>query len=160
MVLDVREIFSTRRAKAKLGTPARLELEMPYHELAARFQALARVVDTVTVEQGWLSWNTQGFADIAIHRVGDADWMALYWVRSNWHYTDTQLRRVCKAAGSEMPEEFKKARAHGLLIYRKGALSIYPELHREQVEDAFMDNIFLPTREAFMAWLAEYTEEA
>ena len=155
VVLDVREILSTRREKAKLGTPARLELDMPYHELVARFLALAKVDDMVTVEQGWLSWKTQSFADISIRRVGESDWMALYWVRSNWHYTDTQLRRVCKSAAQEMPEEFKKAEAHGLLIYSKGVLSIYPEPHRKQVEDAFMDNIFLPTREAFMTWLVE-----
>lgn len=159
MALDVREILSTRREREKLGTPARLELDMPYHELVARFLALAKVDDMVTVEQGWLSWKTQSFADISIRRVGESDWMALYWVRSNWHYTDTQLRRVCKSAAQEMPEEFKKAKAHGLLIYSKGMLSIYPEPHRKQVEDAFMDNIFLPTREAFMTWLAEYTEE-
>lgn len=160
VVLDVREILSTRREREKLGTPARLELEMPYHELAARFQILAaKLEDSVSVEQGWLSWNTQAFADIAIRRVGESDWMALYWVRTNWHYTDTQLSRVCKSAAQEMPEEFKKAKAHGLLIYSKGVLSIYPETHRKQVEDAFMDNIFAPTREAFMAWLAETAAE-
>jgi len=159
VVLDVREILSTRREREKLGTPARLELDMPYHELVARFLALAKVDDLVTVEQGWLSWKTQSFADISIRRMGESDWMALYWVRSNWHYTDTQLRRVCKAAAQEMPEEFKKSKAHGLLIYSKGVLSIYPEPHRKQVEDAFMDNIFLPTRETFMTWLAEYADE-
>lgn len=160
VALDLREILSTRRARAKLGTPARVELEMPYHELAARFQALARVDENAFAEPGWLAWNTQAFAVIRIRHEGESDWMALYWIRSNWHYTDTQLRQVCKSAGHELPAGFKKSKAHGLIIYSKGVLSVYPEPHKEQVQDAFMDNIFLPTREAFMAWLAEYGEDA
>lgn len=160
LVQDIRAMVSARREKARLGVPARVSLEMPYHELAARFQTLAKVDEQHTcVNLGCLSWTSQSFADIFIRRTGNEEWMALYWVRSDWHYTDTQLRRICKAAASEMPEEFKKAKAHGLIIYSKGELSIYPEPHLKQVEDAFMDNIFLPTREAFTAWLAEYTEE-
>lgn len=159
VALDLREILSTRKAKAKIGTPARLELEMPYHELAARFQALAGVDEHAFAEPGWLVWDTQAFAAIRIRHESESDWMALYWIRSNWHYTDTQLRRVCKVAAQEMPEEFRTAKAHGLIIYCKGVLSIYPEPHKEQVQDAFMDNIFLPTREAFTAWLAKYGEE-
>lgn len=158
--LDMREILSIRKARAKMGNPARIMLEMPYHELAARFQALARVDELTFVERDCLSWNSQSFAIIRIRRESETDWMALYWVRANWHYTDTQLRQVCKSAGQELPAEFKKSKAHGLIIYSKGVFSIYPEPHKEQVQDAFMDNIFLPTREAFMAWLTEYGEEA
>lgn len=159
LVRDVREMLSTRREKARLGVPARVRLEMPYHELAARFHALAGVDELAGVYLGCLSWKSQSFGDILIRRTENEEWTALYWVRSNWHYTDTQLSRVYKAAAQELPEEFKKKKAHGLIIYRKGELSIYPEPHRKQVEDAFMDNIFLPTREEFSAWLAEYTEE-
>lgn len=159
LVRDVREMLSARREKARLGVPARVRLEMPYHELAARFHALAGVDELAGVYLGCLSWKSQSFGDILIRRTENEEWMALYWVRSDWHYTDTQLRQICKAAAPEMPEEFKKAKAHGLIIYSKGELSIYPEAHRKQVEDAFMDNIFLPTREEFTAWLAEYAEE-
>lgn len=157
---DVREILSTRKARTKLGTPARITLEMPYHELAARFLALAKVDENAFVERDWLSWDSQSFAAIRIRRGGESEWMALYWGRANWHYTDTQLRQVCKSAGQELPTEFKKSKAHGLIIYSKGVFFIYPEPYKEQVQDAFMDNIFLPTREAFMAWLTEYGDEA
>lgn len=156
---DIAELLSARKEKVKLGKPAKVELVLPYHELAARFQALAKVDAQAWVQPGYLAWNSQSFGEIRIRRLNDTEWMAIYWVRSTWHYTDAQMRQVCRTAALDMPEDFRKMKAHGLMVYNKGVLSIYPESHRKMVEEAFVDNILLPNRDAFKAWLADYGED-
>lgn len=123
--LDIR---AARRELAKLGTPARLELQMPYYELAARFQALIRVDEGVQVSEGYLSWAAPEYGRICISREGESDWKALYWLNDN--------------------------ATHGLALYHRGTLAVYPASAQALFETPFMKSILLPTREEFNAWLS------
>jgi hypothetical protein len=121
-------IRAARRELAKLGTPARLELQMPYYELAARFQALIRVDEGVQVSVGYLSWAAPEYGRISISREGESDWKALFWLNDN--------------------------ETHGLALYHRGMLAVYPASAQALFETPFMKSILLPTREEFNAWLS------
>ena len=123
--LDIR---AARRELAKLGTPARLELQMPYYELAARFQTLIRVDEGVQVSEGYLSWAAPEYGRICISREGESDWKVLYWLNDN--------------------------ATHGLALYHRGTLAVYPASAQALFETPFMKSILLPTREEFNAWLS------
>ena len=125
--LDIR---AARRELAKLGTPARLELQMPYYELAARFQALIRVDEGVLVSEGYLSWAAPEYGRISISREGESDWKALFWLNDN--------------------------ATHGLALYHRGTLAVYPASAQALFETPFMKSILLPTREEFNAWLSAH----
>ena len=119
---------STRRELAKLGTPARLELQMPYHKLAARFLTMAAAHEGVFVAPGYLTWASPEHGELRITKEEESDWKALYWV--DGHAT------------------------HGLALYHQGTLAVYPASAQALFEDAFLKSILLPTREAFTAWLS------
>ena len=129
--LDIR---AARRELAKLGTPARLELQMPYYELAARFQALIRVDEGVQVSEGYLSWAAPAYGRISIaHGHGDA-WKALFWLND-------------AAAQQEL---------HGLALYRRGELSVYPASAQVRFAEAYLENLLHPSRDAFNQWLSAH----
>ena len=155
---EARMILRSKKEREQWNVPAQVALEMPFAELQARFEKLAGSGEA-TMEPDFLAWNTGAFADIRISKEGDSDWMALFWLRSDWHYTDTQLQRICKKEKLEMPPKFRKMKAHGLAVYRNGSLSVYPAPHKGEFEEAFMDNIFLRSREEFDAWLKDYLDE-
>lgn len=138
---------------------AQVALDMPFPVLAGRFRSLSAGDELAVLEPDFLSWNTGQFASIRISRRNDADWLAIYWVAADWHYTDTQLGRICKAEKVELPAAFKKSKPQGIAIYKAGKLSIYPVPRRQQFEDAFMDSIFLADAAAYDSWLADYLEE-
>ena len=123
---------SQRRELAKLGTPARMKLQLPYHELSARFQALARVDEGVLVSMGYLSWASPESGKITITREGESDWNGLYWIND--------------AGGQGV--------VHGLALYRKGVLAVYPASAQALFETAFMNNILLPQGKDFRTCLS------
>lgn len=151
-------ILRSKKEREQWNVAAQVELELPFAELETRFQKLAGSGEAV-VEPDYLSWNTGAFADIRISKVDESDWLALFWLRSDWHYNDTQLTRICKKEKLELPPSFRKMRAHGLAVYQKGTLSLYPAPHLGAFEDAFMDNIFLRSHDEFDAWLKDYLDE-
>ena len=129
--LDIR---AARRELAKLGTPARLELQMPYHEIFSRVQALARVDAGVLVSPGYCSWKSPAYGRISIaHGDGD-EWKALFWLND-------------AAAQQEL---------HGLALYRRGELSVYPASAQVRFEEAYMENLLHPSRDAFNQWLSAH----
>lgn len=147
-----------RQQKQGWNKAAHLQAELPFGLLAANFRELDKKTDEVVVEPAYLSWDSGAAADIRIEKVGETDWVGLFWVRSLWHYTDTQLAKICQGEGISLPAGFKKMQAHGLVVYRQGRLSIYPATQKEQFEDAFCTTLLQPA-EGFRQWLTEYTEE-
>lgn len=154
-----RVIIRSRKEREQWNKAELLELDMPFPVLAERFRKLAAGDELAVAEPGFLSWNTGQFASIRISRLGDSDWLAIYWLQADWHYTDTQLGRICKAEKVELPAEFKKSKPQGIAVCRAGSLSIYPVPRRQEWEAAFMDNIFLPDEEAYNRWLEDYLAE-
>lgn len=144
--------------KQQWNKAASLQAELPFGLLAGNFRELDKKTDEVVVEPSYLSWNSGSAADIRIEKMGETDWVGLFWVRSNWHYTDARLAKICQTEGIDLPAGFRKMQAHGLVVYKQGQLSIYPASHREQFEDAFCTTLLQPA-EGFRQWLAEYTEE-
>ena len=136
-----------------------VETELPFDLLASNFRELDKKTDEVVAEAAYLSWNSGGAGEIRIEKMGDTDWVAIFWLSSLWHYTDTQLATICQREGISLPAGFRKMKAHGLAIYRQGTLSIYPATQKEPFEDAFLTTLLQPA-ECFRQWLAEYTEEA
>ena len=72
--------------------------------------------------------------------------------------TDRQVEGICRRESVEMPSHFRKMQAHGVAVYRQGILSLYPAVHKEQFEDAFLTTV-LQQSAAFKEWLDEYTTE-
>jgi hypothetical protein len=107
-------------------------------------------------EKEYLSWNSGSFEDIRIRKIDAEAWMALFWGRSDWTLTDRQVEGICRRESVEMPSHFRKMQAHGVAVYRQGILSLYPAVHKEQFEDAFLTSVLQP-KDAFNAWLDEYT---
>ena len=156
--MEARGFLRSKKEREQWNVPTQVALEMPFAELQSRFEKLAGCGEA-TVEPDFLAWNTGAFADIQISKVGNSDWMGLFWLRSDWHYTDTQLQRICKKEKLELPPQFRKMKAHGLAVYKNGNLSLYPAPHKGEFEEAFMENIFLRSREKFDAWLKDYLDE-
>lgn len=131
---EVCEILSTRKAIARLGTPARVALEMPYHELAARFMALGKADAGVLLSPGYFSWSVPVHGRISIaHGDGD-EWKALFWL--NDAATQQEL--------------------HGLALYRRGELSVYPASAQAHFAEAYLENLLHPSRDAFNQWLSAH----
>ena len=120
-----------RRALERLGTPAKLPLMLPYGELVARFLALGKVDSTAAVYEDCLSWSLQSTGRILIRKEGDSEWTGLFWQ--------------------------DEAQPHGVLVYKRGELCVYPANAREL---CFLGNIFLPARDEFNAWLRENYKDA
>lgn len=147
-----------RQQKQGWNKAVRMETELPFELLAANFRELEKKTDEVVAEPAYLSWNSGGAVEIRIEKMGDADWVAIFWLSSLWHYTDTQLATICQREGISLPAGFRKMQAHGLAVYRQGSLSLYPATQKEQFEEAFFSTLLQP-EEGFRQWLAEYTEE-
>ena len=156
--MEARGFLRSKKEREQWNVPTQVALEMPYAKLEARFRRLTGS-DEAVVKPDSLSWKTGAFADIQIARVGESDWLALFWLRSAWHYTDTQLMRLCKKEKLELPPSFRKMKPHGLAVCRNGKLTLYPAPHWAAFEDAFMDNILLRTDEEFDSWLKDYLDE-
>lgn len=148
-----------RQQKQGWNKAAHLQAELPFGLLASNFRELDKKTDEVVAEPAYLSWNSGGAGEIRIEKMGNADWVAIFWLSSLWHYTDTQLATISHREGISLPAGFRKMQAHGLAIYRQGTLSIYPATQKEPFEDAFLTTLLQPAA-GFRQWLAEYTEEA
>ncbi|MBQ9830615.1 MAG: hypothetical protein IJO38_09755 [Akkermansia sp.] len=147
-----------RQQKQGWNKAVRVETELPFDHLAANFRELEKKTDEVVAEPAYLSWNSGAAVEIRIEKLDNDGWVAIFWLRSPWHYTDTQLATICRSEGIAIPAGFKKMQAHGLAVYRQGSLSLYPATQKEQFEEAFFSTLLQP-EEGFRQWLAEYTEE-
>ena len=127
-------MLATRRELAELGKPARMALQMPYHEISSRVQALARVDAGVLVSPGYCSWKSPAYGRISIaHGDGDA-WKALFWLND----------------AAEQQE------LHGLALYRRGELSVYPASAQAHFAEVYMENLLHSSRDAFNQWLSAH----
>lgn len=147
-----------RKQKQQWNKAAHLAAELPFDMLAANFRALDKATGEAVEEAAYLSWNSGAAADIRIEKMNEPEWVGIFWLRSDWHYTDTRLDKICQAEGIDLPSGFRKMQAHGMVVYRQGRLSIYPAAQKEQFEDAFCTTLLQPA-EGFRQWMAEYTEE-
>ena len=144
------------KEKKEWSKSARIRTELPFDMLAGNFKALAKATDEAVAEEEYLSWNSGSFGDIRIQKIDTEAWIALFWVQSDWSLTDRQVEGICRRESVEMPSHFRKMQAHGVAVYRQGVLSLYPAVHKEQFEDAFLTSVLQP-KEAFKSWLDEYT---
>lgn len=153
---ELKRSRNASKEKKEWSKVARIRIALPFDELTVNFKALAKATDEAVAEKGYLSWNSGSFGDIRIRKIDAEAWMALFWVRSDWTLTDRQVEGICRRESVEMPSHFRKMQAHGVAVYRQGILSLYPAVHKEQFEDAFLTSVLQP-KDAFNAWLDEYT---
>ena len=153
---ELKRSRNASKEKKEWSKVARIRIALPFDELTVNFKALAKATDEAVAEESYLSWNSGSFGDIRIQQLDAEGWIALFWVRSDWTLTDRQVEGICRRESVEMPSHFRKMQAHGVAVYRQGILSLYPAVHKEQFEDAFLTSVLQP-KDAFNAWLDEYT---
>ena len=153
---ELKRSRNTSKEKKEWSRAARIRTELPFDLLAGNFKALAEATDEAVAEKKYLSWNSGSFGDIRIQQLEGESWIALFWVSSDWSLTDRQVEGICRRESVEMPSHFRKMQAHGVAVYRQGILSLYPAVHKEQFEDAFLTSVLQP-KDAFKSWLDEYT---
>ena len=155
---ELKRSRNASKEKKEWSKVARIRIALPFDELADNFKALAKATDEAVAEKEYLSWNSGSFGDIRIWKIDAEGWIALFWVRSDWTLTDRQVEGICRRESVEMTSHFRKMQAHGVAVYRQGILSLYPAVHKEQFEDAFLTSVLQP-KDAFKSWLDEYTME-
>jgi hypothetical protein len=155
---ELKRSRNASKEKKEWSKVARIRIALPFDELAVNFKELSKTTEEAVAEESYLSWNSGSFGDIRIQQLDAEAWMALFWVRSDWTLTDRQVEGICRRESVEMPSHFRKMQAHGVAVYRQGILSLYPAVHKEQLEDAFLTTV-LQQSAAFKEWLDEYTTE-
>ncbi len=155
---ELKRSRNASKEKKEWSKVARIRIALPFDLLAGNFKALAEATDEAVAEKEYLSWNSGSFGDIRIQQLEGESWIALFWVSSDWSLTDRQVEGICRRESVEMPSHFRKMQAHGVAVYQQGILSLYSAVHKEQFEAAFLTSVLQP-KEAFNAWLDEYTME-
>ena len=155
---EMKRSRNVTKGKKEWSRAARIRTELPFEMLAGNFKALAKATDEAVAEKEYLSWNSGSFGDIRIQKIDTEAWIALFWVRSDWTLTDRQVEGICRRESVEMPAHFRKMQSHGVAVYQQGVLSLYPAVHKEEFEDAFLTTV-LQKSEDFKSWLDEYTAE-
>ena len=155
---ELKRSRNASKQKKEWSKAARIRTALPFDELAVNFKELSKTTEETVAEKSYLSWNSGSFGDIRIQQLDAEAWIALFWVRSDWTLTDRQVEGICRRESVEMPAHFRKMQSHGVAVYQQGVLSLYPAVHKEEFEDAFLTSVLQP-RDAFKPWLEEYTME-
>lgn len=155
---ELKRSRNASKEKKEWSKAARIRTALPFDELAVNFKELSKTTEETVAEKSYLSWNSGSFGDIRIQQLDAEAWIALFWLRSDWALTDRQVEGICRRESVEMPAHFRKMQAHGVAVYRQGILTLYPSVHKEEFEDAFLTSVLQP-RDAFNTWLEEYTME-
>lgn len=150
----------SRRRKASLAeeTAAQAVEGIPYSVVAPHFRELCKYDKLALAEEDFVSWNSEMLATIQLSRMGEDDWICLFWGQNDRCLSDRILLRFCSEHGVELPEHFRRMKPDGIALYREGRLALYPEEERRGFHDAFRSSLLCSDAE-FAEWLKEYTEQ-
>ena len=144
-------------------TPSRVGVihspSLPYSLLRSHFEELAGYDDLayISADKDFLSWNTQEFADVQIIKLDDDEWVSIFRISSKKYLGIIPIKSLLGSRYDDIAHIIRDAQPSGIVLYKKGEMTIYPREYKPIYKDKFMDTLICPEQK-FSRWLKRYTD--
>lgn len=143
-------------------TPSRVGVfytpSLPYSLLKSHFEELSRYDDLayISEDKDFLSWNTQEFADIQIIKIDENEWVSIFRISSRNYLGIFPIKSLLDSRyDDDIVHIIYDSQPSGIIIYKKGKMTIYPREYESIYKDKFM-NTLICSEQKFRHWLRWY----
>ena len=130
---------------------------IPYSLLKSHFEELSGYDDLAYISEdgNFLSWNTQEFADVQIMKIDEDEWVSIFRISSQNCLGIIPIKNLLGSRYDNIVHLIYDSQPSGIVIYKKGEMTIYPREYESIYKDKFM-NTLICSEQKFRHWLKWY----